>query len=371
MSLGRPASPVAAVIAADTHLDDGNWLQHGIAGDSRHAFSYVLGQAAKYSVPVILAGDVIDVKRPSSGTLEFLRSSLAAYGGTVYYIQGQHELADPPWLSVVGDPALTVHLSGRREKLPRGPSIVGLDWTPADTLSPAMASLPAADVGIMHQVWLEFMGSITGTEGELKSITFAPLVVTGDLHKYQVYKYRRKNNANLVVYSPGATHIRKINEPAEHYCLLLHADKTVSRVAIPSRRKLTVKATTRERLESLIKEWKVLEREKGWLVNVTVPEDLRKPLLHLHYAQELTELANVLMEQVGQDYYVFPKSLEAADAFAEEKRAASRNFRRLGPVGCLSQLVDPQGDDHKALVRLLRSSQPEQDLADMRQEREL
>lgn len=354
-----------AIIAADTHLDDGTWLhQQDICGDSRWSFQFIVNLAVDKALPLILAGDVLDVKRPSSDTLDFLKIQCQRLS-YLYFIQGQHEMADPPWLQLLLPTAVHLH----KTVVPVGGlSIGGLDWTPANKLSEALSNLKPADVYVMHQVWQEFMGSVTSPEGSLGDITCARLVVTGDLHKFQKHYIKRANP--LTVYSPGATHMRKINEPSKNFCLILHRDLSVTPVQIPTRKCIQLKLLQEAQLTDLLANFKLIEDKQAWLKSVDkrLPEDLRKPIIRVSYAESLMDKIPVLLNLLAANYHVFTKCLPKEDLYALERSRMAKKLRARGPTGCLSQLVDPKSEDYKVLRRLMSFDDPAAELLKIKRE---
>ena len=110
---------------------------------------------------IFAAGDLIDVRRPPSEVAEFLRTQLDRLATISFrYIQGQHELSSPPWLSAISDNVQ--HLDGREPVNVYGTggmSLIGIDWQPADKLAEKLEAIPDdVDILMAHQVWEDFMG---------------------------------------------------------------------------------------------------------------------------------------------------------------------------------------------------------------------
>ena len=366
----KSKSPIVAVVAADLHLDDGNWADSGIANDSRWSFQYVCQVARQLQTQQILLGDVLDVRRPSSSTLDFLRDELLI-GPLTYYIEGQHERADPPWLSVVASTG-SRNVDGKVFKL-HGLRIAGISWTPADRLAERLAAIPAdVDMVLLHQVWEQFMGSLTSPEGSLADVPHAKLALTGDYHKYAAIKVPRLKGGPLRVYSPGATHLRKINEPSKHYLLLLQADLSVTPMLIPTRRVIRLVFEQQSQIDDLLANLASYEAKLGWLApQPELPSDLQRPLLRISYAESLAGNYDALAERLDERYHLFWKCLTEDRPEDAESLAASRRFRQLGPVGCLDQVVPDDSEDFKSLTRLLTSPDQRAELQAMKKERGL
>lgn len=369
-NLKQLKSKVIAVVAADLHLDDGNWIGSGVEGDSHWSFRYVSKMADQLNVPRLLLGDVIDVKRPSSATLDFLRAELATARQPTYYIEGQHEMTDPPWLQVVG--ANTVNLNSEQVKL-SGVTISGLSWTPADRLADSLAAIPKnTDVVLLHQVWEEFMGSLTSPEGSLRTVPHAKLALTGDYHKYKAIRVMRLQGGILRVYSPGATHLRKISEPSDHYLLVLCADLSVTPVQIPTRRVIRLVFKQQSQVDDLLANLEAYEARLGWLKPAELlPPELHRPLFRITCDEKLAANYDALAERLEGRYHLFWKCVAEDRPEDAESLAASRHFRRLGPSGCLNQVVPDDSEDFKSLTRLLNSPDQRAELQAMKKERGL
>src|SRR4249920_1238489 len=98
----EPAEPVGAFMA-DTHVRAGAWVDHPIRGDSYYAFEQVVEYACKHELDGVFgAGDILDEKRNRAEPIAFLFSQidrLKECQVPFYYIRGNHDYDDPPWLS--------------------------------------------------------------------------------------------------------------------------------------------------------------------------------------------------------------------------------------------------------------------------------
>jgi DNA repair exonuclease SbcCD nuclease subunit len=369
------ARPLLSLLA-DAHLDIGAWVGRPIVGDSMFAFEYAITYSLEKKVDHIIgAGDLIDVRRPPSEVISFLRDQLARLDGTqvfFHFIQGQHDLAEPPWFQAV-NPAATYWL---HEKLHRMGdfSVYGLDWTPADRLAEKLAGIPGkADIVVCHQVWEEFMGDITSPEGSLTQIPNARTVFTGDYHSYQVLrpdesKMRGAQNQPLTVYSPGATCLRKIDETNDHFLLVMYDDGTIKRKRIPSRPVYTMVITTNLDVEKHVARWKKFNKEP----DPELPEKLQHPLLHVTYPDDMPEARSRIENAYGNLAHIFWKAKRQETEEVVQRRMAGRELRAKGPAGCLHLVVPEKDPRHAPLLRLL-SAEGEQkaELVTMKKERGL
>ena len=100
---GTRVDPIA-LLTADLHLQSRAWAdRRRVQGDAYWAFRQIVALARRYDVPIIAAGDVLDAKRHDTSTPSDLQELFSALGSDVYfyYVQGDHDRLDKPWLSVL------------------------------------------------------------------------------------------------------------------------------------------------------------------------------------------------------------------------------------------------------------------------------
>ncbi|GIW89735.1 MAG: hypothetical protein KatS3mg109_0167 [Pirellulaceae bacterium] len=214
---------IAAIFAADLHISDFIWSTYpAIRGDSFFAWRQLVDLAIKHRAPLVLAGDVLELMRtgsPTSSTVDVVDygiSCLKNDGIPLYYIHGQHDLASPSWLHAINKWAVDVNCRGFKIG---GDPWYGIAYQEQSMLDLALREVPQDTCGlVLHQQWHELLGG-SRAHGSLKSV-FAMhpnlrAIVTGDLHRCILAK---SGNERLVV-SPGATHMRTVAEPTEHFAI--------------------------------------------------------------------------------------------------------------------------------------------------------
>ena len=237
------------IVCSDCHLSNTIWTKYPqIKWDSFCSFEFIARYAIKQNransnrYGIILAGDVIDKKEVNSEVARFLRRTLdllEEYKIPVYYIQGQHELSDSPWLSSLSDwPTYIDYIKSGDYLLFGGYKIVGLDYRPKHEIKEALDNIPETEIEnlilIMHQAFSDFFGR----EGDI-SLTdllgICSYVFSGDIHKHE--RVTVKGHHCLVVegFSPGSTHIRAIDEPTRKYFYELRRSGEVKSISVPTR----------------------------------------------------------------------------------------------------------------------------------------
>lgn len=229
-------SDVLAIIAADTHLSEYTWTSRlSILGDSFYGFKQLVDLSVKNKVPLILAGDCWELmrdQRPSAETVSFVRSQLDRLKEAdqqLYYINGQHDAqASPYWFDAIHDSVR--HIGNKRFKL-GDYYCYGIDFFPPSQLPVVCGDVPADTyLLLMHQAWVEFTAGGQYASASFGMLPQVPLVVTGDMHKFL-----HVTLGGRMCVSPGATHMRTMKEPTQHFALAFMSNGALAPLAIQSR----------------------------------------------------------------------------------------------------------------------------------------
>lgn len=338
------ATPIA-VATSDTHIDDYAWADRAdLAGDSQYAFQQICDYAIRHELPIIAAGDLLDSKLNEAMPIEFLRGQLdrlAAADVSLCFTQGQHELQPRPWLSSVHDWPTWLH---REAKVIGGRWFYGIDWQPREQLPEQLATVPEkTEVLVMHQVCQAFMGSVTAPELDFAQIPHARLLVIGDYHVHKVLRSRGAAGQELRVLSPGATHMRKIDEPHEHRFFVIHDDLTAKSVRLRSRlyceRTLLFESDVDDFVAEIGSELRALTAEAQ---RNKLPPALQRPMLRVHYLPGLPDVYDRVLGAVGDLGFVWTKVLPELRSADETSEAAAEidDNGSIELVDCLAELVD-------------------------------
>lgn len=211
------------VFAADLHLNPLIWQDAAaITGDAYRAFSQVVdGCIDGKASALILGGDIFDKTRPDSGSVSafmYEMSRLESNDIPVFAIQGQHEIADPPWaclheyVQCIGDGEMFVIDDGGTKL-----SVRGYDNASADLMKQAMQEMdPAPDILVIHQLVKQLVPFEGAWDFDLKWVPKeTKLVLAGDYHIHA-------NEGKL--WYPGSTHMRNISERGQHYYLQIEPE---------------------------------------------------------------------------------------------------------------------------------------------------
>jgi DNA repair exonuclease SbcCD nuclease subunit len=267
-------------LASDLHLAPLIWTDRPqIKGDAYRALESIAEHVTRIKEPLILAGDLFDVRRPppdAVGAMNRFMSCMEHAGINVFFIQGQHELSrDQTW---VGTHCWPVH--AHKQKFTIGGRVFyGLDWLPRGELQEALAKIPPeAEILVCHQVWQDFMGTNCATDGAIGEIPpNIKYVLTGDFHKHTISHVNGK-----VVVSPGSTYIRSISEESQKnffHATEVRGDLLFKSVPIKSRVVSHLEITTPEQLDAICRNLQAL---------LEVHEDQRQ-ITHIKIQQDLPE----------------------------------------------------------------------------------
>ena len=375
-------SPIA-IVTADTHLDEYAWADRpGLYGDSEHSFEQIVRFGTKLNVPIIAAGDLIDKKRNDSGPIGFLRrqmDKLQEADIPFWYIQGQHELQPGrPWLSEIhgwptwldapcDDPAENYQLLADRF------DVRGIDWTPYDKIEARLEEIHEdCHVLVMHQVMTDFMGSVAQCEMSSNRVRHARVLVVGDYHVHKKEQSRTIDGEELLVLSPGSTHMRAINEEPIKRFFVLFNDLTAKSLRLKTRPHLPSVIATEDDLDKFVEiiSARVDDAMRYSIEEEGSPEHIAVPIIDVEYYPDLVDFAyNRIVEAVGDQGFLFLKEHVASNDYDEDEEQR-KEIAGLGLAGCLPMVVeDTESELFTATERLLRSTTPEEELALIREGR--
>jgi hypothetical protein len=299
-----------AAFCADLHLAERAWTvseNRNITGDSFYSFRQIIDTALKYRVDVVCAGDIMDKVINRDVPVTFLMQQLDRLdkdGLVFYYIIGNHD-AGALWPA--GHRAAR-HFDGEMAHLDTV-SVFGRDFIPAPLLQTGLTAIPAdTDVLVAHQCWSDWCGDTFNPQGSFSDVPSAKVMVTGDLHSYRVTDAVGKTGQKIKVFSPGATCLQAIDEPSEHFFLVLYDDFTWKRVRLNTRHRLRVTFNHPGEIEAFmqalpVKLEQIADYTEGW------DEQVRKPLIHVTYASHLSGCYERIVAAVGDKAWTFRREL--------------------------------------------------------------
>lgn len=367
------------LVASDLHLSDHIWKHRPIYGDSYHSWKQIVQLALDNKADaVILAGDILDKQvnqvNPIRNLLQGLRK-LTDAGIAVWFNQGQHEYQDNPWMELHQEGLIWLHTTD--VTTPGGWIISGCDYQNENQLQAFLRSDRAlsADILVCHQVWQDFMGDVGKPQGKFDDVPEnVRCMITGDYHEHLIHQHQ-----DMVVLSPGSTHLRNVSEPEDKYVFMLTLDEvktgkfTVSHLPLRTRfcgristrqfhssSQLNLATATHKAVDGLLEQAEDHAKEYG------LPKELCKPIIQLTHRTDEHELVNKLIERYEDKAHLFFKPIQTANSEGDDESVlpyleASDKVRMLD---CLDNFVDKQQKPlvHDLALTLLSSPDPEQAL---------
>lgn len=332
------------LFTADLHLSPTIWKQKKIFGDSYFAWSLVVKAAIESECQaVVLAGDVLDKQVNNAETAVRLKRGLDQLnkaGIVVYYIQGQHEFQDTPWISLDSE---AIWLDKLEEPVDLGGGFMmsGFDFGDQEKLIENLNSEKTASSNVLvcHQVWDNLMG-IGDCQASFDDIPeHVLLTVTGDYHVT-----KRVDSPRLVL-SPGSTHMRSIDEPEDKFVYLVDFHDTdheieICKLPIASRRKITLDLGDYSGVSDAYSALKHhLSLSKSYAKEFSLPPVVARPVVRLTYDQLTHEIAKSLIEdpQLSDLVFWLPNyrpGKEGEISVSPEKQGSL--------VDCLPEYLDPE-----------------------------
>ena len=359
------------LVTSDLHLSDRIWKHRPIEGDSYHSWQQVVDLAIDHNVDaVILAGDILDKQANLATPVQRLAQGLARLHEreiNVLYNQGQHEYQAQPWVSLS---STTVWLHENHIQTREGWKISGCDYQNEEKLQAFLKhpSLEETDILVCHQVWLEFMGEIGKPQGAFTDIPAnIEYLITGDYHEHICKKF-----GELVVLSPGSTHLRSIAEPADKFVFLMELGNRDEKPKIQSlplytRRVIDVSTKQHPSFAKLKEHTQCLvDSAIEYVDEHKLPISLYMPLIRLTHESEQTDIVNEFQKTfaaTGHLFYKQYRTTETVNDGAEMLKHLDASDR-VGMLNCLDNYVDQKEKpkNYGLALALLQSPDPEQAL---------
>lgn len=340
---------------ADWHLAPCAWKRNKLGvGDSYDALKFIVDYCVEHQLVLVAAGDLLDqTVQPDAKTVDVLcqnMSRMESAGLPVYYIQGQHEKSDPPWMSVHRWPK-HVHAS----KLGNRFGTLAFDWQPRQVLKDVLAGVKDVKMLVMHQVWQEFVGFEHAYEASFSDIPdCVEYLLTGDHHKHSSEVYPRASGKPIRVLSPGSISAQELSEEWQKQFFVVE-DHSFQSVTIPSRSIYRVRVTHSDQVSEVLNRIKKHKQHKIPILEVTVSPEFDNAFEYfdkfdkVHYELVLKYETSSQIETII-DRLKMPEVSEASD------------------VDYLRAAVSETSDIYPMASRMLMSESPSLEIAEIKKE---
>jgi hypothetical protein len=268
-----------AVVTSDWHVALNAWKKFpSIKGDAEYSLTQIVDMAIGLNVPLIAAGDLFDIKNPDSYSIHVVSNQMARMyekGLPVYYVQGQHEMSDPTWLSLFKG-CENVH--NKHFKI-KGVDFFGYDYFLPKSVEDSYNRFKPADVLVTHQVWSEllphtgqeFCCSYSLVEHNLKY----KALISGDFHSHFVSDV---NDMKFV--SPGSICLQDLKESCNKAAWIMTEDLGFVSAPYKTRRLIQSVINSESDLHTMVKVAEKVESDD-------MPNDIGRPIFRLRYSTKL------------------------------------------------------------------------------------
>lgn len=362
------------VLSSDWHISPYSWKKHPkIQKDSYYSLQQIVDLAIKLNVPLIGAGDLFDIKNPPSDSVIFCvkqMQRLAKVNLPVYYVQGQHELSENPWMNLCEN---AVHIDsfkagpGLTEFEIKGLRVVGQDieFSAASFLNQCRAFYEKAnnskyDLYVTHQVWADFIQK-RDESFMFKNATFAKIIYTGDMHKTDVLTV---NGTKCL--SSGSINMQASNESPHKYVFVLYDDLSFKEHELKTRPFWSFEVKSEEDLNNLLNVSSD-DMLDTW-PHRNLPSHIQTPLVCVRYQNSIPNGYELLVDKFKDwNYEILPTD------FQSEEVVAAVDRKRLQDLVDISECVEQTGFSketaaHQDAVRIFNSVNVEEELKQMRKE---
>lgn len=332
------------VFCADLHLADGAWTSRpAIYGDSYYSLAQIIDYCVAQSLPLVIGGDVLDVKKNSARPVQQLcaqMSRMAAANLPVYYIQGQHELdRNVTWLSVHPWP---VNVNKTSFTI-AGVNLYGVDWLPRGEIQEAFKQVPPdTDVLVCHQVWKDFMKNVGRPECHLGDVHHVKFVLSGDFHVTTVETAPNAQGEPTQLVSTGSTCMQDISESPDKVFYVIHAGVSGFEIVpqkLKTRRMKAYTVNSQELLDGLC--------AGGFLHDIQqllgdLPDEINKPLIRVKFDKRIPDAYIRISTAVGDHAHLF------CDAIVDKSRGEQETNRSVTKNDLMTTVAELLNHDTRA-----------------------
>ena len=342
------------LVTADWHIARGgcNWARRPeISGDTRFGMTQILKIARERDVEhIIVAGDVFDKRLQYADALYEMRwflDELRRYNMTLYYVQGQHELSEPPLIAALAASDLAIHLDNHQVII-NDKRVRGLDYQHPLHVQQALETLIECDVLVTHQVWKDFLSDDSG-DAWISDIGGDPeIVITGDYHDVVTRKYGDK-----IILVPGPISLQRINEQVDKYVIILDERWVDEVVPLKSRKVFAIACVHESGVDNLIA---TREEQEFWQPQPDVADAVAKNILVFSLPSDCVADVEHKLAPLRENVHVFldvRRPVTSGIPLADDPR---RQAVEGGMEGCLAAFYKEDEDLYRDALQLLRSA---------------
>jgi len=342
-----------ALVTADWHVrkKDRIWPRHPmLEGDIAWGIKQVQQIAARCQVEnLLLLGDVFNEQLQQSAAVSQMRAAMQWFQDqniAVYYVQGQHERAEPPWLAAIHGWPVWIDQQVIELLPDRSCSIYGLDYRHPQDVRAALEAVPrTAQILATHQVWKDFLSADSGDAWFEWVAPHVRTIFTGDYHSH-----RQMHSAARYILSPGPLCPQKIDESTATGVWLLNDDMTVTSEPLRPRQVFDYIIDSEAALRQFCADWNVSEAKRP---QAHVPDSIRKNIIRVHYLTAVAGVRTQITDVVSDAAHIFwdPQNPRQAQETMAEQARLEAVFEQ-GMPGCIRTGYGDNADVCNAAIRL-------------------
>lgn len=321
-----------------------------IVGDTSWALEQIAAAVEMTRVPLLLGGDNFEAKLQRADAIMSMRRFLdrVLQYTEIGYIDGNHELSDPTFMSSIHDGPIRLH---KRMHEFNGVRVYGLDYVGPHEVASALRAVPETDVLLTHQVWKEFLGENRG-EASMTDVLSAKLMITGDFHQHRLLQVNGMN-----VLSPGPVCLQAIDEEPQKNIYLVYDDLSITAVPLKSRPLYRHLVLDEEAADTRAATW---SPQPG---GEELPESVRMPIVWIHYPAEKLQIRAKLRAAWGEQAHLFFKPLTPADAPTQPVDVQRRQRAAEGGwAGVIREFFNEDPQAASIAIRMVEAVNPEEEV---------
>jgi len=346
------------LVTSDLHLSERIWKHRPIVGDSYYAWRQICWLARTVDA-VILAGDVLDKQTNSPRTVSQLHQGVSFIQNTpIYFVQGQHDFdPDVPWPKTAEADNSSVHWLKPENLVDLGGmSMVGTDFLHEEDCQEFLKQAIGVDILVMHQVWKDFMGEVGRPQACFDDVpSNVKLLITGDYHDTIQLQHK-----NMVVLSPGSTHLRSLNEPEDKNVFIITIEnelKNVEIVPLKSRRKLVLNVAEKDTVTAVKQLEAFLEQAAAYAATNELPGEIAMPIVSVVHTKGQDSLTQYLQQEFSAKAYLFFKMV-GTDGQEELSLDDKDEVQRVTLESRLNAFLAPGTPEESLALQLLTPGSP-------------
>ena len=276
-------------ITADNHLGYRQYGNVSRENDFENALTDIITQCVELDIKYIfVAGDFINVKRPTSRVINFLcetEKTLQKNDQTIYVLQGNHDYCNPSWYSIIEKycSQRIKTLDNKTISVGKNIRVYGYPEFHKNDFLEKFEQIPECEILLAHTPVKEFIKYPSDSAVSIDDINLNKnfkFIFIGDTHVNQEEKRLNSKNEEVNIISPGSTELCSTNEQTDKYFYTIdtnapnvdNPDFICEKHQINTRKVLQADINTEEDLEKVIQEINNNKEKEPILVGKYNPE---------------------------------------------------------------------------------------------------